>query len=205
MQSTAHAVHAIQAPRRGRARWLFLAVLLQVGFVYALVEGLDIKVGPIAIPPPIIATIDRGHKPPPLPPPRGTMVEPNVEKPIAPTIIIDTGDQPSHGITLNAGNHTTGPADHGPITIAATHTIPPYPPLDVRLGHEGTVVLRLTIGPDGRVTDAVVVKTSGYDTLDAAARIWVLAHWRYQPAVRGGAAIPGTATVGVQFNLRNTG
>lgn len=205
MQTTAHAVQYPRA-RRGRARWLFLAILLQVGFVYALVNGLEITVGPIKITDPFDVTIPKSQKPPPAALPQGRMLEPELHKPIAPDIVIETGVERPPGITPPTGNgHVVGPADHGPVGLAATHTTPPYPPIEARLGHEGTVVLRLTIAPDGRVIDAVVVKTSGYERLDMAARDWVTARWRYRPAVRGGAAVAGTATVGVRFNLTNAG
>jgi periplasmic protein TonB len=67
------------------------------------------------------------------------------------------------------------------------------------------VLLRLTISPEGVVTGAVVIGSSGSPGLDGAARNWVLAHWRYQPAIRGGAAVPSSGNVAVTFNLRNAG
>ena len=126
---------------------------------------------------------------------------------IKPTIIFDSGDD--GGTAINPNNTDTGyrpgPADHGPVSIARTHTVPPYPALYARLGNQGTVTLRLTISAQGVVTDAVVIRSSGTEGLDEVARMWVLQHWRYQPAIRGGAAAPGAVTVGVEFNLKNAG
>src|SRR5687768_16369637 len=44
-----------------------------------------------------------------------------------------------------------------------------YPPMSLRLGQEGRVGLRLTIGVDGRAGDIVVAESSGHRTLDLAA------------------------------------
>ncbi|WP_139202561.1 energy transducer TonB [Phyllobacterium sp. YR620] len=46
---------------------------------------------------------------------------------------------------------------------------PPFPPKARRLGHEGTVVLRITMSGSGHIEQAVVIKSSGFDELDAAA------------------------------------
>ncbi len=203
MQTTA----TIPGRAQKRLTGLFLAVLLQVGLIWALVVGLDIKVWPTPIIPPFQVTLPKSDKPPqPLPPVR-TMVEPRHADPIQPDIIIDDGTGGKDVIhpELQPDRGRAGPADHGPLSIQATHTIPPYPALDLRLGHEGTVVLRLTISAEGRVTEATVVRSSGSDSLDNAARSWVMAHWRYQPAIRGGVAVPATGTVGVEFNLRQAG
>jgi TonB family protein len=68
--------------------------------------------------------------------------------------------------------------------IMATHTIPPYD-MESRVAMQGTVRLRLTIGSDGAVTDAVVDKSSGWERLDAASLAHVKAHWRWKPSRKG--------------------
>ena len=205
MQAVAH---TMPPPGRGqrRATGLFFALLFQVALITALVVGLDIKVWPK--PDPGIETrfIPTKTVVPLPPPPVGEhWVEPTrVPLPNPPVWDNDRGDEnrihPDQGPV-----YRPGPADHGPVSIAATHTVPAYPPLYARLGSEGTVVLRLTISPQGFVSDAVVIRSSGIAGLDEVARMWVLQHWRYQPAIRGGVAAPGTATVGVEFNLKNPG
>lgn len=85
--------------------------------------------------------------------------------------------------------------------IAATHTTPDYPPLDIRLGHEGNVVLRLAVDATGAVTGATVERSSGYVSRDDAAVRWVIAHWRYAPAKRNGTAVATTADAIVTFRL----
>jgi TonB family protein len=46
---------------------------------------------------------------------------------------------------------------------------PQYPPFDVSERNQGTVVLEVTVGPDGRATAISVYSSSGYPNLDKAA------------------------------------
>jgi protein TonB len=85
--------------------------------------------------------------------------------------------------------------------IPGTHTLPPYPPMARRLGHQGTVLLDIQIGTDGRVTSASVAASSGDGGLDAAARAWVLSQWRYRPATQNGSPISERTRVKITFNL----
>jgi periplasmic protein TonB len=48
--------------------------------------------------------------------------------------------------------------------------LPQYPKRSEEKGEEGTVVLRFLVGTDGRVTSAQLVKSSGFDRLDSAAK-----------------------------------
>jgi protein TonB len=85
--------------------------------------------------------------------------------------------------------------------LAATHTIPPYPPLGVRLAHEGTTRLKIAVDEQGNVVSADVVQSSGHEELDSAAIAWVKAHWRYQPAMQEGHAVTATTEAVVTFRL----
>jgi len=87
--------------------------------------------------------------------------------------------------------------------ITATHTVPPYPPVERRLGIEGTVTFRLTVGTDGRVTAAEVVRSAGRDTLDQAARDWIIGHWRYRPALKDGNPAVAQVLASVTYSLKN--
>ncbi len=97
-------------------------------------------------------------------------------------------------------------ANYGPAIVAAqpimaTHTIPPYPPIGTRMGHEGNVMLRVVIDPAGNVSQAQVIRSSGFPELDQAAATWVRGHWRYVPASRNGAPVASTADITVTFRL----
>lgn len=193
------------APRRGRYLALFAALLLQAGFVWVLVSGLTLK-DVIKFVDPLRIEITPAQQPKPLPPPNVVDHQPRpVFMPI-PDLPPTEGSRPDTGLTVvTTTPPPAGVADSGPFGIASTHTTPAYPPIEARLGHQGTVVLRLTISAQGTVVEAVVVRSSGFERLDEAARAWVLAHWRYRPAVRGGVAVPSGGNVSVTFDLRNAG
>jgi TonB family protein len=61
---------------------------------------------------------------------------------------------------------------------------PAYPRSALRNEETGTTTLKLLVGADGLVHDAVVQKSSGHPALDNAAL--VLNHCRFAPATRGG-------------------
>lgn len=58
---------------------------------------------------------------------------------------------------------------------------PTYPAQAVREGQEGTVVVRLMVGPDGRVTSAEAHAPSPWPLLNESALRTVRRLWRFQP------------------------
>jgi len=77
---------------------------------------------------------------------------------------------------------------------------PPYPAYARQRGWEGIVKIRVHIDERGRVQDAVVVKTSGYDILDRAA-LKTVRQWLFHPAKIGSTPIASTAIVPIRFEL----
>jgi len=86
--------------------------------------------------------------------------------------------------------------------IPETHTLPPYPKESIRLKEEGRVLLAVTIGKDGAISQASVFKPSGHQRLDVAAVQYVKSHWRWQPATRAGKPVITNTRVSVLFKLR---
>ena len=72
-----------------------------------------------------------------------------------------------------------------------------------RLSQEGKVLLHLTISAEGNVAGASVTQSSGFADLDQSAVAWVLAHWKYKPAIRGGVAVASATDAAVVFSLKN--
>jgi len=187
-------------PSRRYAAVAFVGAL-HIALIYALVTGLM---------PPVFTTIPTRaidtrvitvaiEKPKPVPKP----VEPTLAKPA-----IDTAPPPVVRVELQtpvsidlAPSRPQPVIDSAAAAIAGTHSTPPYPPFARRLGHEGVVQLRIMISPEGKVVGADVVRSSGYAELDEAASSWVLAHWRYRPAMRGTLPVATTALAAVRFNL----
>jgi periplasmic protein TonB len=75
---------------------------------------------------------------------------------------------------------------------------PEYPTMSRRLGEEGAVILLLTLDEDGRVTDAVVDTSSGFERLDEAAvkEAKRPRNWKFVPGTINGKAAP------MQFKFR---
>lgn len=95
-------------------------------------------------------------------------------------------------------------ADKNPVTlrpITQTRQLPPYPKESVTLQEEGRVLVEVTIGTDGTVSQAVVVGPSGHQRLDAAAANFVKGYWRWHPATRAGKPVTANTRVAIDFKL----
>lgn len=79
---------------------------------------------------------------------------------------------------------------------------PPYPGRAIRLGWEGTVMLRVRVDENGRPREVVIERSSGHVMLDRSASTHVLARWRFQPALRDGQPVQAWALVPVSFKLQ---
>lgn len=76
-----------------------------------------------------------------------------------------------------------------------------YPPMAIRLGHEGTTILAFRIGVDGLLTDIRVAQSSGHQELDDAAVAGARC-WRYKPAMKDGKPIEAPWQASVKWQLR---
>jgi periplasmic protein TonB len=192
-----------------RAPMVGLAIGLQfVGF-WLFTQGLrehriDFGPGVIHVDP-IEQKASPRTPPPPLPP------DTHIEIVQAPLPLFDYSTPRDPGTSLTTANLTpsTKPrtesvgVDHAAIGITATHTVPPYPVVERRLGIEGTVTLQLTVGTEGQVTAAEVVKSAGREALDQAARDWIIGHWRYRPALKDGNPAVVQVLANVTYSLKN--
>lgn len=93
------------------------------------------------------------------------------------------------------GGTTAGASTAGRSVTKGYFPAPPYPASARSRRLEGTVQLRVTFGTDGRVTSAVVTRSSGYSELDRGASDWVQRRWR------GPSGQPGTAQQVIRFKL----
>lgn len=204
MQTLSYSNGLSHKPGRSVATFTLVGSLHLI-LIYAVLAALDI------VPAPTIPTVTTAKvipvkptHPKPLPPIQTTMQRPENPNPIpVPRIPIDPGTS-GPTITGTAGGGTiVAPPDVlvAATALPATHTIPDYPALDRRLDHQGTVLLALVIDAQGNVTDANVMRSSGFDGLDEAAVSWVKAYWRYKPATRNGVAIAASARAEVTFRL----
>jgi protein TonB len=190
-----------------------LIVLLHVGFFYALTHG--VTIGSVKLAPPVIV-VDVPVKPQP-PPKRLTPVEPTIDKPFVPPIEVpvmppvDTPTAPvdvtrdAPPISHEGFQDLTGspPVVVGP-QLDARHpfTEPPYPTSEIRMGHEGTVLLRVQILPSGLVGAVELERSSGFPRLDESA-MREARTWRMKPGTHGGVATAMWTVVPIKFQLKN--
>lgn len=77
---------------------------------------------------------------------------------------------------------------------------PEYPSEAKAKNQEGTVVVRLQISDEGRVTDASLVSSSGVSSLDEASLRGVR-RWTYEPARRGKTPVSSSLTARLRWRL----
>ena len=79
------------------------------------------------------------------------------------------------------------------------HVDPVYPEVARTTRVQGVVIIQATIGPDGFVDEAEILRS--VPLLDQAA-IDAVAQWQYEPTFLNGVAVPVTMTITVNFSLR---
>lgn len=79
---------------------------------------------------------------------------------------------------------------------------PDYPAAMIRMAEEGKVVVRVTIGVDGRVIDIERLSATN-EAFWLATQRHALRKWRFRPATRDGVAVTGTKTLTVHFRLQD--
>jgi protein TonB len=159
------------------------------------------------------ALIER-PRPPDVPPPATNpplvRQEIYVPPPEVPVIETDTPppfvvhQAPPEGIPEGAGSGVPQPV----ITQAALDsryplTQPDYPAARIRSNNEGAVDLQVYVLPNGRVGDARVLKSSGFEDFDRAAMQEARRSWRLKPATRDGTPVAQWYSLRVVFKLKN--
>jgi protein TonB len=201
--------HARFVPESRRFVSASCVLVLHVGLLYVLNNGLSHSWTPLDIGPLEAEFIDEPQiesaEPPPPPPRMQTLP---VDTLPMPDIAIDLPSESANAISL-------APAPiAAPVAARAAPVLEPprldrkrskvepaYPPTSRRLGEEGRVVVNVYVLADGRVGDVQVLTSSGYERLDAAALQHVRRNWRFDPAIRGGAAVATWGAFGVTFAI----
>jgi len=78
---------------------------------------------------------------------------------------------------------------------------PPYPPSAVRAGNVGSAEIEIYVLPDGRVGDARLIKSTGFDALDRSTLDEAKRKWRLKPATRDGVPFAEWHRMRVTFKL----
>lgn len=186
---------------------IVIVALLHVALGYALVSGLAYNVVKKAAED--LKTFDVEDEPPPPPeepppPPEDAALPPPPQVSAPPPLVRIESPAPPIQTTPNIQPVIITPrADPVPPAPPAPPPPPPprkvqtakaradlnsyfstddYPPSALRNEEEGTTSFRLSIGPDGRVTDCSVTSSSGSGSLDSATCTILKRRARYTPA-----------------------
>jgi periplasmic protein TonB len=198
---------------------LFAIIGLHVFIAWALATGLARRAIELVAPPiktEIIDEVQKRDEPPPPPPPQ--MERPQVEVPPPDvdiqlpaepqsTAIVDVTDKPVSAAPPPPAPRPPQPANRqgGGPGKGFPSTEDYYPPASKRLNEEGSVSVRVCVGPNGKLTeDPTVAQTSGSARLDEGAiKLAKAASGHYRPTTEEGQPVNSCFPFRIKFALRN--
>lgn len=130
----------------------------------------------------------------PVQPPIGVQVADNRPLPPLVPVIADPPPRPDPPAQVRRG------AEIDPRFASALQ--PQYPLSEQRAGRTGTVVIRVTIGPDGRVRAAERVSATS-DAFWAAAERQALTRWRFRPATVDDRPVESSRVMTIHFRIED--
>jgi protein TonB len=185
-----------------------LVVLFHIFLIWVLASGLGSQVvqvirGPIQTK--IIEETVKEKKTPPPPPPKLETPPPFVPPPEL-SINLPAETSSAGAITTQSKQQQVVQAKPTVVVAARSdprhpNSKPAYPPTSRRLEEQGQVILSLYILADGKVGEAKVQKSSGYERLDEAALREALNNWHFLPATSDGKPYATWKQVLVTFRL----
>lgn len=205
------------------SRILAIAAVIAVHVMAFLLLLVPLANGPmdIAAPQEPRWILPRELPPPPIPPVvvpvvpqqqhvQRTNPQPVIQQqPIIHSVIVDEGSLPAtqeNAVPDNLSD-SIGPLDTTPMQMGTqlqtiTATAPRYPRAEARAGVQGTVLLRILVGTDGRPLEVSIERSSGSRSLDRTAREHVLKSWLFKPAMRDGHAVQAYGLVPIDFTMQ---
>ena len=192
---------------------LLFVLLLHVVVGYGFYSGLARRIAQTIIPPVEIAQIDKpkaDDKPPP-PPPKLEEIKPYVPPPE----FVDIQAPMEQTTAITQTTQTIAPAPvvaqvvqhtRSAIKMDPKHPLhigeDYYPDASKRANEEGTCRVRVTVAPDGRITDASIESSSGFPRLDDACLKGVKGQ-KVIPAMEDGKPVETTTIVPITWKLKN--
>jgi len=205
-----------------RPNWVAMtaAIALGCGLSLSLTAFTMIHVAKEAHKPTVVRMLDQAPPPPPAQPesrpqvetpaPRTLIVAPQplvptvaspVQIPAAPAPAPDAPGPVSPAAAASPAPSPPAIASVGDLSSTMLEARPPRYPIDSRRKkEEGTVVLSVLLGTDGRVAEISVARSSGSDRLDRAA-LEAVRRWRWSPTRRGGTPVMVRGVVEIPFQL----
>jgi len=202
--------YADQQMSGNRITAFVIVALIHVVVGYALVTGLAYSAAQKIIQK--VTTVDikeevKKEEPPPPPPKKDVAPPPPVAPPVKinvavappPIQTVTVAPPPPPAIVLAPPPAAAPPPPAGPTSGAKPKGNPgswattnDYPARALREEREGTTGFRVSVGPDGRVTDCSITSSSGHPDLDQATCDNVRRRARFSPALEGGQPTTGT-------------
>ncbi len=172
--------------------------------------------------PPLIITSIPVPQPPPPDPSQPDRTERQMPVRLDPVVAPPRPpDRPPVGAGVQTGDPPVGPVGGGTVIADpppdppapvrrgaevdprfASALQPQYPSSEQRAGRTGTVVIRVTIGPDGRVRAADRVSATS-DAFWAAAERQALSRWRFRPATIDGRPVESSKVMTIHFRIED--
>ncbi|MEO5629151.1 MAG: TonB family protein [Thermomonas sp.] len=122
-------------------------------------------------------------------------------------VVVDSGSE----VVVATASEDAGPltdlgnaASTGPVAVQLEYLsapAPKYPRGAQQRQIEGTVLLQVLVGINGRPLDVTVSQSSGNRELDEAARLQILKRWSFRPAMKNGQAVQALGLVPIAFEL----
>lgn len=203
--------------KSGRLGSAATVAALHVAAIFGLVTALNS--GPLMKDLRIIqAMIDAPQQIPSEPPPAPQdFVKPTPPVAILPVFTVQEAVAPAQSITTvpvkpqsvqapsaaPATSYTPPPANDPLRPVMSTRTLPPYPPISVRLNEEGTTLMEVSISPQGNVSDCRIVESSSSERLDGAGCDFVTSNWRWHPPTSAGKPVSAKTRVSIKWDLRD--
>ena len=201
---------AAQSRPLGALGRMSLVAAIHVAVLFAIARSLGIG-APIEVPPPIEGEFIEEKRPPvdtpPLPNPNLTSLYENQALP-PPDLAQVAFDLDV--ITPPPDIDFEGPPVVEPPRVEVVGvrqdprrplSKPQYSARMIREGNQGTIEIEVFVQPNGRVADARVAKSTGFDELDLAAIAEAKRNWRLLPATRDGVPIAQWHRLRVTFKL----
>jgi protein TonB len=191
-----------------------MVAAMHAAVLFVIARGLGLV--PEAKDPVTVGTfIDEPRTPedPPPPPERTFVPHDNTVYVPMPDPVPFPNDTPTETITaeqLPAGDvsQSSGSADPRPVIVGVRQDArsplsqPPYPPTSIRNNEQGNADVEVYVLPNGRVGDARIVQSTGFERLDHSALEEARRNWRLVPATRDGVAIAQWYRLRVVFKLK---
>jgi protein TonB len=194
-----------------------LVAALHVAALFALARSFGIVPTIATVPDNIETTIIEKVQrldPPPQPidykPENSFRIEVPVPEPLPPAHEMTPDAIIAEAIPLDRLPVGPGTADPEPVNVFAARadprrplSQPPYPAELIRSGTEGFVDVEVFVQPNGRVGDARIVRSSGYELFDRATLNEARRNWRLLPATRNGEPFAQWYRLRVVFKLKS--